>query len=272
MSYEQLLEDLGNLAIEFKESLIAITPKLIFAIFIIIIGILIARLFQAIVNKLIKNMDRFISSRKIKSGLEKSRLEKYSRLLGRIVFWIVLIFFITAATEVSGLPILTAWFSGLVHYLPNILVAVIIVFLGIVGGRLLKDIVTTASSSAGLIYFNVLGKIIQYTTLLLTILIAIDQVGIDISILTGVIDIVLGAILLGAALAFGLGARTSISNILASYYTQGLYREGQIIKINDIEGQIIQITNTAVILDSVNGQVSIPAKQFSESTSILIKK
>lgn len=271
MSYDELLKELGNLAIQFKESFILFIPKLVFALLIIIIGILIARLFQAIVNKFIKNMDRLISSRKIKSGLEKSRLEKYYRLLGRIVFWIILVFFITAATEVTGLPILTTWFSGLVYYLPNILVAVIIVFLGIVGGKLLRDIVTTASSGAGLIYFNVLGKIIQYTTLLLTILIAIDQVGIDITALTSVIDIVLGAVLFGAALAFGLGARTSVSNILASYYAQGMYREGQVIKINDIEGQIIQITNTAVILDSENGKVSIPAKHFSENTSILVK-
>lgn len=272
MSYEQLLEDLGNLVTQFKSNFISFMPKLVFALFIVIIGLLVARLLQTIVNKSLKNVDRLFSNRKLIGGLKKSRLEKYSRLIGRIVFWIILIFFITAATEVLGLPIITAWFSGLVHYLPNILVAVIIVFLGIVGGRLLRDIVSTASSGAGLVYFSVLGKIIQYTVLLLAILIAIDQIGVDITVLTNVIDIVLGAVLFGAALAFGLGARTSVSNILASYYIQGQYREGQIIKIEDIEGPIIHITNTAVLVDSAQGQVSIPAKQFSENISTLVKK
>lgn len=272
MSYEQLLNDLGELLVQFRENLIAFIPKLIFAIVIILIGILIARLFQALVNRFIKNLDRFISSRKLQSGLKQIRLERSARLVGKIVFWIIIVFFLTAATEVLGLPIITTWLSGLVRYLPNILVAAIIVFLGIIGGRLLRDIITTASATAGLLYGNVLGRIAQYAILLITILIAVDQVGIDIAILTGVIDIVLAAILFGAALAFGLGARTSVSNILASYYLQSRYREGQTIKIGDIEGRIIQITPTAVILETAEGQESVPARKFSEDTSTLLKR
>lgn len=272
MGFENLLEDIGKHTLQFQENFILFIPKLVLAAIIIIIGVLVARLIQAIVNKFSKNLDRLILSRNLKSGIEKSYIDKYSRLVARIVFWIILVFFITVATEVLGLPILTAWFNGLVFYLPNILIAVIIVFLGIVGGKLLKDIVATASSGAGFIYFKVLGKIIQSATLLLSILIAIGQVGIDITVLTGVIEIVLGAILFGAALAFGLGARTSINNILSAYYLQGQYKEGQIIKIDDIEGRIIQITNTAVIVESTEGLFSIPAKQFSEKTSLLVKR
>lgn len=272
MSYEEFLNDMGRLFVQFKETLIAFIPRLIFAIVIILIGILIARLFQALVNRFIKNLDRFISSKKLQSGFKQVRLERSGRLVGKIVYWIILIFFLTAATEVLGLPIITTWLSGLVRYLPNILIAAIIVFLGIIGGRLLRDLITTASATAGLLYGNVLGRIAQYAVVFITILIAVDQVGIDIAILTGVIDIVLAAMLFGAALAFGLGARTSVSNILASYYLQSRYREGQIVKIGDFEGQIIQFTATAVILETTEGQVSIPAKKFSEDTSILMKR
>jgi len=87
--------------------------------------------------------------------------------------------------------------------------------------------------------------------------------------LINLINIVLGATLFGGALAFGLGARVSVSNILAAYYLKSLYREGQQVKINDIEGQILQLTPTSVLLETSEGQVTIPAKEFSEKASTL---
>jgi small-conductance mechanosensitive channel len=78
--------------------------------------------------------------------------------------------------------------------------------------------------------------------------------------------------LFGAALSFGLGAKTSVSNILASYYLHNTYKEGDTVRINNIEGKIIHINSTSVILNTPDGQVSIPAKDFNEYVSVLIKK
>jgi len=272
MSYEQFLADLGKLLIQFKENLIAFFPQLVLAIVIVLVGIIVARIFRALVNRFIGSLDRFVANRKVQGRLKQLQLERSGKLVGKMVYWIIIVFFLTAATEVLGMPIITTWLSGLVRYLPNILIAVMIVLLGIIGGRLVNNFITTTSSTAGLLYGNMLGRIAQYVILLITILVAVDQIGIEIAILTGVINIVIAAILFGAALAFGLGARTSVNNILASYYLQGRYREGQTVKIGDLTGQIIQITPTAVILQTEEGQVSVPAKKFSEDISTLVKR
>ena len=271
VSNGNLLQELGALIIQLKSNLIAILPKLIFAIVIVLIGILFAHFFRSLVKRSIKNLDRLISNKNLQR-LEHIRIGGSADLSGKVVYWIILFFFATAATQVLGLPVITIWLGGLMHYLPNILAAVIIVFLGIVGGTLLRDIIASASTTAGLLYGNVLGRIAQSTILLIAILIAVNQVGIDISIVSRVIEIVLAAILFSAALAFGLGARTSVSNILASYYLQSRYRQGQFIKIGDVEGEIIQITPTAVIIETTEGQVSVPAGIFSKSTSTMLNK
>ncbi len=271
MSYDQLLTDMGQLINQFKSKLFAILPDLVFALIIVLLGILIARILKSVVSRLIGKLDRLIPGDKLRSRFEKNRLDRSSILIGRMVYWIVIAFFFTAATEVLGLPIISTWLSGLVRYLPNILIAVIIIFLGIIGGRLVRDLISSATAGSGLLYGNILSGIGYYAILCITILIAIDQAGIDIQILTGVIDIILAAILFGAALAFGLGARTSVSNILASYYLQSMYKPGQSVEIEEIKGQIIQFTSTAVILETSDGQVSIPAKKFSEEISTLIK-
>ena len=272
MSFEELLSNFGEFFTQFKADLFAILPNIIFAIGIVLIGLLVARLLQSLLRRFINNLDRFLSSGKMRIELRQINLERSARLLGKIAFWVIFIIFLTFATQVLGLPVITTWLDGIVRYLPDILIAVIIVFLGIMGGALLRDLITTATGKAGLIYGNVLGRIVQYSILLITILIAADQVGVNIEFLTEVLDILLAAILFGAALAFGLGAKTSVRNILASYYLQNRYEVGQIIKIGTIEGRIIQITPTAVILESGDGQVAIPAKKFSEMTSTLVTR
>ena len=88
---------------------------------------------------------------------------------------------------------------------------------------------------------------------MVTILIATNQMGIDISIVENVIIIALGSLLFGAAFAFALGAKTSISNILASYYLQKIYKVGDKVRIGDYEGRIVEINQQAVILDSTEG-------------------
>jgi small-conductance mechanosensitive channel len=82
---------------------------------------------------------------------------------------------------------------------------------------------------------------------------------------------VLGALLFGAALAFGLGAQTAVSNILGSYYLQKTYKEGDMVQMDDMKGVIVKILPTSVIVETSSGQIMIPAKDFIEKKSILVK-
>jgi len=75
----------------------------------------------------------------------------------------------------------------------------------------------------------------------------------------------------GAALAFGIGSKETVSNILASYYLQKTYRVGQEVRIAGLEGRILEITSTAVSLDAPVGRVLVPARKFSEEASVLLK-
>ena len=83
---------------------------------------------------------------------------------------------------------------------------------------------------------------------------------------------VIGALLFGAALAFGFGAKTSVKNILSSYYLQKIYKVGDKVRIGEKEGRIIEITPLSVILDSSEGQICIPAQEFNQESSVLLSK
>jgi len=269
MNTEKTTRDFAALIFQAKEYFLTHIPAILSALIVLAIGIIIAWVAKKLIIRLMNSLSARFSPDQLPTKISHTHLDQAVRFLGGFVYWVIVFLFITVATEMLGLAIVTSWLGGVIKYLPNILFAIFSVYMGVLGGRLLGDIVRSAANKTGVIHGEALGKMVQYATVLVTALIAINQVGVDIAMLINLINIVLGATLFGGALAFGLGARVSVSNILAAYYLKSLYREGQQVKINDIEGQILQLTPTSVLLETSEGQVTIPAKEFSEKASTL---
>jgi small-conductance mechanosensitive channel len=193
-----------------------------------------------------------------------------SDVISSILFWVVLLLFVTAATEALGLPVLATWLAGVSYYLPRVLVAVLIIFAGLLAGNLARDAVIGAAGAARLAYGSFLGKAVQSVILLIAVVTGVDQLGIESRFLTATITIVIAAIIGGVALAFGLGSRTAVSNIIAAHYLRQIYRVGHTVKVGNVHGKIVEITATAVIIESSDGRVLVPAKEFSEGVSVLL--
>jgi small-conductance mechanosensitive channel len=271
MDKNQVLFDINVMLNQLGDILVSFLPKLAVAVVIFLIGFALARIIKALMNRFINRMDRMLPGKILQKKLKQISTDPSTRLLSNLIYWIIIIFFLTTATEILGLPIITNWLGGLVNYLPNLLLAALLIFTGVIGGRLLRDTINTAAIKAGVTYGEVTGQFAYYVILSIAILLAITQIGVDLAILSGIIYIVLAAVLFGAALAFGFGAKTSISNILACYYLQSRYKIGETIKIGNIEGRILEFTSTSLILESDKGQITIPANKFNEECSVLIK-
>jgi small-conductance mechanosensitive channel len=271
MNYPELVEEMRRMISVIWEFLIELVPKLIIGLIVLLLGYFLARIIQALVGRFIGYLDRIINN-SLKSRLLQINLSSSRTFIARTFFWIIIFFFVTLFTEIIGLPVITSWLAGLGEYLPNILAGIVILFFGIIFSRLVADLIKNASFASRISDPQTLAKVSRYVILVMSIIIAINQIGIDISFLTHILYILLAVLLLGAALAFGLGARTSVSNILASYYISRTYAEGNLIRIGEHEGRIIKITSTSVFLETDSGQVIIPAKEFNEQKSILIEK
>ena len=191
-------------------------------------------------------------------------------VVGGFAYWLVFLFFLAAALETLGLPVVTGALNRVAYYLPNVLAALVVLFAGIILGSLVRGALTRTAASAGVEFGTAVGSLAQGTVVLVAVVVALEQVGIEAQVLIVIVAIVLGTTLAGAGLAFGLGARTAVSSIIASYYVAQAYRIGQLVRIGGIEGTIVQTTPTAVFLDTPQGRVLVPAKQFSEEASVLV--
>ena len=248
-------------------------PNLMAAVALLIGGWVLARILRFACVRLISGLDSLLRRHGMERLLIRIGWERpASELIGSILYWLVLLVFFTAATETLGLPVVATWLGGVSTYLPRILVALLMLLGGFLVGSLARDAVASATTAAGITYNVLLGRVVYIAILLVAVVTGIDQIGIESRFLTMTIAIVFGSLVGAAALAFGLGARTAVSNIIASHYLRQIYREGHTIRIGEAQGKISEITNTVVILENSNDRFVVPAKEFSEKISVLLRR
>jgi small-conductance mechanosensitive channel len=262
---------LGQPFLQAGERITAYLPNLLAASALLLVGWVLARLLQASTRQVLGRLRWLMHTRPMEAALRRLGIERsLVDIVGRIVFWVVLLFFFIAVTETLGLPVLATWLRGVSLYMPRVLMAVLIVLAGILGGNLARDAVSTTTAVATSSYAPLLGRIAQVVIVSIAVVTAVDQVGIDSKFLTAAVMVVIGAIIGGTALAFGLGARTVVGNIIACHYLRQTYRVGHTVRVGDVQGRILEITSTGVIVEGRDGRVLIPASEFSAAMSVLV--
>ena len=132
--------------------------------------------------------------------------------------------------------------------------------------------VTRAARSSGLSNAGLLGRLARVFILTFAVIIVVSQLGIDVTLLVNVVTIATAVLLGGAAVAFGIGAGGTAGNIIAAHYVRQSYRVGQRVAVGSFEGEILEITRSAVILDAAQGRIMVPARLFNENVSVLIDR
>ena len=246
--------------------------RLVTAVVLLVVGLLLAILLRALAARLVRAIDRAVPSRGFRTSLGGLSRERHvADIVGGLVFWTVLLFFLATAANALGVPLLSSAVASLSLFVPRVLAAVLIVLAGLVLGNLARGAVTAASARAGTVAPAV-GQVVRLAILLAAALIAIAELGVDITLLTAILSVALAALLGGFAIAFGLGARTAISNIIGSHYLRQTFDVGQTIRVGGIEGTIAALTATSVIVQVPDGRMIVPAKQFGEMPSLLVIK
>ena len=262
-----MIEKLNEIFVSLKENLLALLPNIIMALIVVAIGYFLARLVKKLIIKLVMHISDMADQRFFNINMNRT-----AKVIGAVFFWAILIISFVLAIDLLNLSFVTSWVERILNYAPNVFAAILIISVAVIIGKYISGAISSFGQGVGLDHANTLGKLAQYLILLVAIVVAIDQIGFEISFLIDIIIIILAALLFAAALAFGLGAKTSVGNILAAFYVRKQYKAGDLIKIGDIEGKIIKIDVNVVVVDTDTGKVSIPAKEFNENVSSLIKK
>jgi hypothetical protein len=245
-------------------------PSLLGAIGILLLGWLVAWLLRWSILRFGKGFDALLAALQRRTGREPVGFRwPFSRVLANLAFWMALLYAVIGASETLGLPALANWLRQMIGYLPRILISGLILFIGYLFSAGIRDLIVTLAESAGFRHALQLGRLVAGLIIAFTLLLALEQLGLDVTLFEIVIVLAAGAAFLSAAVAFGIGAADAVRNIMAIHYVRQLYRPGQLVRVEEVEGEILELTPVAVVIDTESGSAVVPARLFLEQVSLI---
>ena len=261
---ESLTHSYDEITLQF----IDFAPQLMAAIALLILGWMVAHTLRVVSRKLVRRLDSLFQSDDTTDDAKQRNMRRsYAVIISKLVFWMTIIFFIAAATNLLGWDIVSSWMAGIGIYIPNLVTGLVIILAGFLLANVTEKAVTSAALTAGMSHAEELGRIIQLVVIFTALVIGAEQIGIDVSFLSNVMVVIVGVLFAGGALAFGIGARTLVANIIGAQYLRKHCRIGEQMQIGDVEGSIIEVSQTSVVLDTEYGRTVVPAKHFQERVS-----
>ncbi|MDF7816377.1 mechanosensitive ion channel [Runella sp. MFBS21] len=265
---EVLISTLTKLINQFVD----FVPRFIFAAFILLIGYLVAKGISIILKKVLEKIgfDRIGEKLNEISIVKQLQTEiKLSQIVSKVLYYFIMLGFITDATRTLGVGAITGLVEKLVNFVPQLIVAAIMLQIGVLVAETLKNAVVSICKSFNVPSAKLIGSIVFSFFSVITLISALGQAGINTELLESSFNLIIGGIILAFAVGYGFASRDVLSNLLASFYNNNRFQLGQTIQIDEIKGKIIHIDNTSITLQTGDSQTVFPL-QVIQSKKITV--
>jgi hypothetical protein len=193
-------------------------PRLIGFLVILVVGLIIAALVERAVSYLLRR----VGFDRIADRIGLTRFEQRmgvrmdaARILGKIVYWFIVLIFLVPAADALGVPAVSNILNTLVAYIPNVFVAILVLFLGTLAATVVADLVRGAVASANIGNPNIFAGIARWAIIGFAALVALEQLQITPTLLNELFGAIVAALAIAFGLAFGLGGQEAARRWLA---------------------------------------------------------
>lgn len=194
-------------------------PNLIAALIVFLVGWVVAIVLGKVVYHLVKliHIDNALTRVGFRQAWERSGFKLNSaHFFGELVKWFFIVVFLMAATNILGLQEVTEFLRTVVFYLPNVIVAAVVLLIGILVAKVLENFVRASVKAAGLASANFLAEATRWAVFIFSLLVALSQLGVADEIIRIVIIGVVAAGALAIGLSFGLGGVKHADELLSN--------------------------------------------------------
>ncbi len=237
---------------------LAYLPTLLSALVILLVGWLLARGLSGLTRRIADRLgiDHLVEKSGLSEGLAQAQIKRSaSELISLLVFWAVFLSALLIALDFMGFAVAVIPLQGLLSYLPKILAAILILIAGFMLAQFIGRATQAAMASMGIEFHAQIGQAVRIVLLIATVIIAVQQLGVDLTLFsTALINLVTIAAA-GLVLAFALGGQSVVRNILAGYYAKDLYSPGDRLTIDGQSGVLEAI-------GTINAEISIGADRL----------
>jgi small-conductance mechanosensitive channel len=250
----------------FAEKFMGTIPNLLIAVIVLLIAWLLARLVSGGFERLLRTVkfDALAERLQLTHFLQQMGVQlSPSAVIGRFIYWIFVLLIIASAAETLNWTIVSELIQKLFAYLPKLATGIGIFIVGSYLASLARDFIRSATGSLGISTGRILSTVLYYLLFIMVVLTAMEQASIDTRILSTNLLMIIGAIMLAAAISYGFASREVLSNILAGFFNRRTFQKGMVIEVDGIQGMIVEMSNVAVTIQvSENERVVIPSHQL----------
>ena len=210
----------GTVAPECLGGFVQVLANIIGALVVLIIGLIVASGLAALVERVVNlvKLDKALVSIGLEEYFGRAGMRVNSgKFLGRIVYWFLVIVFLLAATDILGFYSLSNFLKDTLLYVPNVIVAVLIMLASVMVGNFLRHVVKASVKSARLHAANFLGALTWWAVIVFGFMAALSQLGIAVSIINALVTGFVAMLAIAGGIAFGLGGKDYAAHLLSKF-------------------------------------------------------
>lgn len=213
-----LSQTLGN----FFNALALFLPRVLSMLVIILAGFVVALLLRIIVRRIfgIEKFRKYCDSAGLTQMMRRAALPPPVDFLSQLIFWVVWIVFIVLGIDALGIGALQDQISRFFLFLPQIFVALVILFIGLLIANFFSRATLLAAANADYPSARLLANLVRLLIVILAVTMALEQIGLGRHVVLIAFSIAFGALMLGAAIAFGLGGRDVAKRVLERQFLE----------------------------------------------------
>ena len=250
---ETVIQALRELGVEIAQFI----PNLLGMLFILGAGFLTAMLLGRTATGIARRVgfDRAAERTGVQDLLRRASIQRdASRLVGGIVFWLILLTFVISAADALGLNNVSDTVDAFVRYLPNVLGSLLLLVAGLMVAGVARDVVRGGTERLGIEYARALGQLVHGVLIVLVTSLAIGQLGIETALINRVIEILLLGAGAALALTLGLGTRDVTRHVVAGAYARDVYKPGMRLRVSDLNGQLVDVGTVSTRIATDDGE------------------
>lgn len=252
---------LKNAAQVIGERVLVHLPNVLSALALLLVGWLLARLLRLATRRAVGLLDTLVGQG---GGRSRWRLERSAQVLGTVVYWVVLLFFVTAASQSLGLQTFTDWLARLLDHLPTLAAGLLILAAGYVLSGVVGNLVQATATGLAPPQRQALARLAQAATLVVALLVGADQIGLKVTWVAILAAVLVTTFMGGLAIAVSLGARGYVANLIGAFYLRQSLQLGQRLQVGAHAGRLVAITATSLVLETPEGRVLLPGRVYHD--------
>ena len=264
-----LSESLKHAAEVIGERLLVHVPNVLSALALLLIGWLLARVLRLATRRAAGLLDALVSRA---TGPLRWRLERSANALGTVVYWVVLLFFVTAASQSLGLQTFTDWLARLLDHLPTLAAGLLILAAGYVLSGMVGNLVQATATGLAPPQRQALARLAQAATLVVALLVGADQIGLKVTWVAILGAVLLATLMGGLAIAVSLGARGYVANLIGAFYLRQALQLGQRVQVAGHTGRLVAVTATSLVLETPEGRVLLPGRVYHDDAIVVFAR